>query len=339
MFEGIMNEAVKRGHMSNILKEALQNCPTVDDPEFRCVPFYKCQSLQKLGEISERVHVPTYIDASVHGSWIQHLDKAIEVINKAAPGLYLFKESNNSNAKIRIYGHDTNGCGTKGTILSCPYAEIFLNDNWKMKKRTSVHELFHALGFEHEHQRKDATEAIDLLKTDDQCQTRHYYTGLGRFDPLSIMLYCEGQDFSRKSEGDIVWKQKKSTKLVDKMSELDKVGLNLIYRPCRGPNYNPQVSHITGMWYCGRRVMKHHNRPAKSIVGGLCGPNKSANCPACRTLEFQRVWKDKKWQGWSGLVYCGSKNDASKIVCGPDKGTPCTDCKNIVEHSMSCILL
>ena len=143
------------------------------------------------------------------------------------------------------------------------------------------------------------------------------------------MLYSEGK-FIRKPQSDTAWNLKPSRAINKKMSELDKVGLNLLYRTCKGPNYNPRVSDITGMWYCGRKVMEDHNNPFKSITDS-CGPNDSANCHACKTLRNDRImalWNDGKWQGWSGLVYCGKNYDG--YSCGPDSGQPCPECKKIL---------
>ena len=123
------------------------------------------------------------------------------------------------------------------------------------------------------------------------------------------------------------------------MSELDKVGHNLLYRPCIGPNYRPKISSKTGIYYCSREVMEHHNRPAKSLVRPpRCGPETSANCPACRTLhtpKLQDLQDRGMWQGWSGLVYCkkefGPVNLAQSGLCGPDNGLACPECRDILK--------
>ena len=39
------------------------------------------------------------------------------------------------------------------------------------------------------------------------------------------------------------------------MSELDKVGLNIVYSQCKHDGYQPEISPMTGLHYCGRKVM------------------------------------------------------------------------------------
>ena len=41
----------------------------------------------------------------------------------------------------------------------------------------------------------------------------------------------------------------------------------------------------------------------------------------------------KKWQGWSGMVYCGKKigkqSEGHDSVCGPDNGPSCEECLSL----------
>lgn len=56
--------------------------------------------------------------------------------------------------------------------------------------------------------------------------------------------------------------------------------------------------------------MQNHNMPAESLTDGSCGMDNGPNCHACRTLaneEFDKLMGRKRWQGWSGMVYCGKK--------------------------------
>ena len=73
--------------------------------------------------------------------------------------------------------------------------------------------------------------------------------------PVATTEYAEGarQGLTRNLE-DPVWFTKPTTEINREMSELDKVSLNNLYRPCRGPNYSPTKfgRGITGLWYCGR---------------------------------------------------------------------------------------
>ena len=244
--------------------------------------------------------------------WYKHIDNAIEVINLAAPGLYLYRvdelEDKLHDPKVQIYGTTEKIPYTVGNILTNMFAEVFLSDDWEDKERTSVHELLHALGFKHEHQRKDGSQAVEIsAEKMDDCQ----YTqdkdilGLTRFDPFSIMLYSE-KDVKRKPDSEPAWELKPSKEKNNEMSELDKVALNLLYRLCKGPHYNPRLSAVTGMWYCERKVMDRHNHSETCMTNGHCGP--IANCHACRVLENDTVKKhndEGRWQGWSGFFYCG----------------------------------
>ena len=91
------------------------------------------------------------------------------------------------------------------------------------------------------------------------------------------------------------------------------------------------------MWYCGRYVMTRHNYPAENTTDGYCGKNNWANCPACRTLKNDKVnelVRRGKWQGWSGLFYCGKyfgkQGGGHDGYCGPNNGHPCPDCARIL---------
>lgn len=342
-----MDAAESNGYTSREVVEALEKAnKQMDkyDARLHCTLFYKLQSLQKLGEEKNRVHVPIYIEKrdsskTVDSSWYSHLHNAIAAINLAAPGLYLQEVDHLQGAKVQIYGTSKETAFTRYNILTSSVAEIYLYHKWSGKKRTSVHELLHALGFAHEQKRGDGSRevAIDTEKNNDRQYTPETSVlGITRFDPFSIMLYSE-KHLVRKPEGDTVWKLKpQSEKLNEEMSEVDKVGLNLMYRPCKSQHYNPHLSDVTGMWYCGREVMDRHNHPAARIVY-RCGPSESANCHACRVLRNNKVLKlndGNKWQGWSGLFYCGkyfgkvaSGHDG---YCGPNNGPPCPECKKIL---------
>ena len=75
------------------------------------------------------------------------------------------------------------------------------------------------------------------------------------------------------------------------LSELDKVGLNFLFPPCITKSLVPMLSSETKMCYCGRRAMEDHYRPRQSRTDGRWGPNKGANCPACRTLIDKKKGK------------------------------------------------
>lgn len=64
-------------------------------------------------------------------------------------------------------------------------------------------------------------------------------------------------------EGEPTWKLKSDKCMNDCLSELDKVGLNLMYPPRRRQGiYEPKISSITNMYYCKRPVMMEHDRPS-----------------------------------------------------------------------------
>ena len=152
------------------------------------------------------------------------------------------------------------------------------------------------------------------------------------------MLYCELDGYLVRNEADPVWRLKpKRDEPNVQLSELDKVGLNVVYKPCRHSCYNPKISPVTGLYYCGRKVMSRHNYPGGNTTDGCCGPNNWANCPACRTLvteKFREIVKDGKWQGWSGLVYCGiyfgKQEEGHDGYCGPNNGPPCSKCRYLL---------
>ena len=269
-FSSTAEATLLQGHTSKEFRDAVMS--RVGDKVIKRHEYYKIQSLQSLGESIDQVCVPIWIDLhqsssperwNIAPAWIEHIQQAIGDINNAAPGLGLFITSDASKAKIKINGlpRSNYSCYTEGNILmhpDCPVAEIYLNPLWKEKERTSCHELLHALGFAHEHQRGDRDFAIDVQVDEEwRLQLCRYddLLGITRYDPHSIMQYAEGarQGLTRNLE-DPVWFTKPTTEINREMSELDKVSLNNLYRPCRGPNYSPTKfgRGITGLWYCGR---------------------------------------------------------------------------------------
>ena len=329
-----------------------------------CSEFYKKQTIHdKVGELSERLSVPIWIAdnipktkhmedpescdvQNVNRNWIHPIENAITDINAAAPGLHLYLVRQECDCKVYIYGIKEKKAYTIRNVRSNNKAYIFLADDGFVEKQTvSVHELLHALGFGHEHQRPGVSKCINTTGGQSVPELRHDYEeetdscGITRFDPFSVMLYQEDYYLERKENSDPVWKLKVKGELNRELSELDKVGLNLIFKPCKHDSYNPKISEVTGLYYCGRNVMSRHNHPAKSTTdGNQCGPTIWANCPACRTLKtrkFEEILNKGKWQGWSGLVYCNRKFGVQEPghdgTCGPNIRVPCQECRNILD--------
>ena len=264
-----LTQACNQSSTSKDFDDEVKSTSTSDSGEASLERFYKIQSLQMLGDEDDQVVVPIWIARepnrpkymNVAPAWIEHLQRAIKDINYAAPGLFLYITSNPLTAKVKIAGNNQDTrCFTRGNILQSTWTEIFLYSKGSLydMKRTSCHELLHALGFQHEHQRRDRDSSLHLnwrrSPGDDwykQYEMVAEILGLTRFDPFSILLYPEDEELSR-NRGDPVWYTKPFKSLNREMSELDKVALNSVYRPCKGPQYSPIKSGATGLWYCGR---------------------------------------------------------------------------------------
>ena len=339
-------EEVLRSRVSDSTEPECPSPPHSNGPRDR-EEYYQRQSCWALGSEEDRVPVPIYISESVHRDWVYFIKEGIAKINIACPGVHLFL-GEQSTSKIIIQGSAEKSCRTSGNIFTLTHSQkctITLYHEWPNKVRTSVHELLHALGIAHEHQAPDASTFIhnkcppyhDMYS---QCEPRSDLCHVTAMDPFSIMMYPEGDGgfLLRKDGSDPVWNLKAPGKINNEMSELDKVALNQIFRPCRSAEYNPVRSPHTGMWYCGRRVMQNHNWPAASTTDGYCGPNNWANCPACRSLKNSVVdefVRSGLWQGWSGLVYCGKyfgkQEPGHDGHCGPNNGPPCLECGRILN--------
>lgn len=88
-------------------------------------------------------------------------------------------------------------------------------------------------GVQHEHQRGDSDKSIKpSAKATNQAKANKHAISISRFDPYSIMIYRERDGTYTCDDRDPVWKLKPDTDMNMRMSELDKVGLNLLYRPC-----------------------------------------------------------------------------------------------------------
>lgn len=270
VYSSALTDARSRGYSSKEFEDRVKLESSLDSGGASLDRFYKIQSLQMLGKEDDRVVVPIWIardpylprhTMNVAPAWVEHLQQAMKDINYAAPGLFLHTTTNPLKAKIKIAGNNQNSaCFTRGNILETTGTDIFLYSEWSEMKRTSCHELLHAIGFQHEHQRRDRESSIHENWQGppnddwyDQYKVVADILGITRFDPFSILLYSEDEKLSR-NRGDPVWITKPYKSLNREMSELDKVALNNVYRPCEGPNYSPQKfgRSVTGIKYCGR---------------------------------------------------------------------------------------
>ncbi len=289
--------------------------------------MYRSMYLTSEGPCKKPLHVTINYE-ELSAPWTRALEYGIREIELAAPGLKFVPTSSKSvNINVTMVNENSK---TSGSLRfsegdeRCK-VEIFLTEDYSSARRkgTATHELLHALGFEHEQQRRDSGHYIVVYhhsKKDESIVKHKYYKPLTPFDRYSIMLYKVGHYFYIK--GDTTEKSRVHSEN-RQMSELDKIALNMIYSPSERSDYQPkQSSH--GMFYCGRNngVMKSHNQPTFSDIN-RCGPNSGPNCAACRVLSKPHNLGER-WQGRSNYVYCNFNG------CGPHINLPCEDCLKLV---------
>ncbi len=273
-------------------------------------------------ELTPRAPVTVTINCGeLSHSWKDSLEKGIQEIELAAPGLN-FEQTTSQWADISVTMCD-GVCKTSGSLRFPKQhrknkVNIYLTEEDSLPRRTGtiIHELLHALGFEHEHKRYNGGHYLKEYSDNPATVPKQkYYKPITPFDPYSIMLYKVGHYVGQKKENRRFSENRQ-------MSELDKIALNMLYPPSERSNYHP-VQSAHGMYYCGRRtVMKTHNQPYPPLVE-QCGPDSGPNCAACRVLSKPNNI-DERWQGRSSYVYCGNDD------CGPDVDEPCEDCLKLV---------
>ena len=268
--------------------------------------------------------------------WEETIGVGIATINQHSPGLCLVLENvrhpqiiiaapkeSETALKKRELKDDFKKCETKGNIhQSSGPAEIFLHPRIPktIQPYVVVHELLHALGFEHENQRCDGRKYLSYPRAGRSLQPNDRYRSITPYDPFSIMHEAVGSEITRLRNSSL--KGPPNHVLNEKMSELDKVALNMMYPPAISAIY-PAEEADNGMYYCKRLSLINHNHPGESLIYE-CKPG-GPNCPACRVLSPPKRMRDDQWQGRSGWVYCG------KNGCGPHYGLPCGGCRKVVE--------
>lgn len=278
--------------------------------------------------------VPVFIHDELDKKWIEHIHHAITEINLAAPGINLDRtyESSHSLIEIGALSNESSKLAcTFGSVHDIPENRakpfIHLGGDWKTSqmKATSLHELMYVLSFPHEMKKFDVHDYIDIDGRKGTNYDIKYNQILTRFDPFRVMMYS-GMTRSSKSP--------------TKLSELMKVALNLKFKPCKTAKYDPKPSTDMQMLYCGREVMVTVNQVGKQTTNGRCGPNNWANCAACRVIiqiegkepnvlqKWRKCLDNGKWQGLSGLFYCGKDLSGFFVSrkCGSETGMPCEDC-------------
>lgn len=310
----------------------------VQDDNQALIAFYRIQTVNKFNtNCPKKVNILLEFDED--SPWQRLVTDTTAVLGQAAPGLefcfvreqseadILVLENTAARENTRIYWEQS-GETYKAIISLCARNSV----RTSMLSTICMLELLYALGFHYKMMQLFCTLA-SLSDGSADHQT------IQRFDPYSLLLFG-----SNVLIDDSTWELHiRDVKSIN-LSEMDKVMLNLLFPPCLTKSYNPQLSDVTSMLYCGRRVMEDHNRPERSHTDGRCGPTNGANCPACRTLiepkknKIASILAGGRFQGWSGDVYCYKQNNIGPFrsaktrmrVCGPNFGEPCSSCYGLI---------
>ena len=332
------------------------------------VKDYYCKqskhNVSDLGTEKDRVSVLIWMD-ELDDSWKDSLREAVKAINEAAPGLSLSIIKDKKKAIIHVLAVDKKEPYTEveGNILMRLKEKKFVTKihlgNWKddWRKGACIHELLHALGFHHEHQGTIADSYVYHLDSGKQITINKNELRFIQFDLSSTTLYPCKKPCKDTSEGQVCkWVlDEYPTEVNTEFDELDRIGLNLVYPPCvdsetvtaNNVRYRPKLGK-NGIYYCGRFKVVLSQKHPKEGYTCPCGPNDGPNCSACRSIKSPRVkeiLEGGRWQGLSGLVYCGRPfTETGKIfpthdgICGMDNGPSCPDCENKLkapEHVQS----
>ncbi|CAF0859701.1 unnamed protein product [Adineta steineri] len=257
--------------------------------------------------------------------------EAIQDIEAAAPGIK-FKNSDTAQNCIRIYyssKHESrSAAGMRG-------GKQTLELGWA-KKGNALHELMHALGFLHQHQREDRSKHVSVRasKKNNPNYKKKGVHGGGRYDAHSIMHYpC-----NTNMRGIKLWARCNR----ECLSNGDKIALNVLYPPVKGAREWYPMRGNTNLYYCRKKNMNDNNAPFGRVdSNGFCGPDNGPNCHICRCyggiLERENDQGYPAKQGETGLFYCGRKIKTEKKQkrhdgkCGPDNGNNCESCSRLLR--------
>lgn len=277
----------------------------------------------------EPVSVYYYCQDNLSPTISRTIREAMEEIEQAAPGIR-FCHSTTAANRIRILS----GPQTRSSIGMIGGVQDLMLANW-VRKGHVLHELMHALGFQHEDQRGGRDLKVRYWSNDTTNHgTNNESLTIGRYDADSIMHYAcingvmDDPNLSLMHQG-------------DHLSNGDKAALNRLY-PYKSSNLSSPKKGTTGLYYCGRHNMENNNAPFGRIaVDGYCGPNDGPNCLECRRYGgIQRRWNDEgrqAVQGATGLFYCGVRFTARPEerqyhdgFCGPNNGPSCDSCARLL---------
>jgi len=233
---------------------------------------------------------------------------------------------------------------TVGNVIDNENVTMHFTENWPEDSReeTAIHEMLHALGLHHEHQRHDRSKhGVIVLKNKDSQYKKKEGTSITKFDAFSIMNYY-GNEYMylnpKEFKSNVYYLSsplRKGNAQATYMSDLDEIALNLIHCPVQrlveDDNfcYNPKKSKKNikcPLYYCLREKVVNRQFKCEDY-----GPN----CAACRVLKNDSIptKNDENrliWQGSSGLFYCG-KYLGDEKYCGPDQGPNCSSCESLLK--------